>query len=108
MIKFPGLYNKKAMGSLNNDSIEKFIFENKGEFGSYSPPDSHMDKFLFKLNNRIRHFVSIVPYLIRVAVATVMIFVASVVVWNNFIRKDRHYIALKDKITLVLTKLIYK
>jgi hypothetical protein len=95
------------MGNFNHDTIEKFIFENKDEFGTYSPPESHMDRFLFKLNFRIRHFISIVPYLIKVAVATVVIFISSVVVWNNYIRRDRHEISLRDKITLIVSKFNY-
>jgi hypothetical protein len=95
------------MGNFNHDTIEKFIFENKDEFETYSPPENHLDRFLFKLNFRIRHFISIVPYLIKVAVATVVIFIASVVVWNNYIRRDRHEISLRDKITLIVSKFNY-
>jgi hypothetical protein len=82
-----------------NDNIEKFIRENKDKFGSESPNDSHMEKFFNKLNNKILHVISIVPYLIRVAIATVIIFTASIIIWNNFIRKDRDEISLKNKIT---------
>jgi hypothetical protein len=96
------LYNKTVIVMLNEDSIETFIRENKDKFGIYPLPDNHMEKFLFKLNYRIRHLISIVPYLIRVAAATVLIFAASFIVWNNYIRKDRYEISLRNKITLVL------
>jgi hypothetical protein len=89
---------------LNEDIIEKFIRKNKDKFSVYRPPDGHLEKFLFKLNYRIRHLVSIVPYLIRVAVATVIIFFASIIIWNNYIRKDRHQITLRNKISLVINK----
>jgi hypothetical protein len=89
----------------NEDSIENFIRKNKDKFDVYRPPDSHMEKFLFKINNRIRYFISIVPYLIRVGIATVIIFVASVIIWNNYIRKDRHEITLKNKISLVINRI---
>lgn len=92
------------MVKLNEDTIEKFIRENRDKFGVYRPPDSHLDKFLFKLNYRIRHIISIVPYLIRVAIATVIIFFASILIWNNYIRKDRHEIKLRNKISLVINK----
>jgi hypothetical protein len=92
----------------NEDSIEKFIRENKDKFGAYPLPDSHLEKFLFKINYRIRHIISIVPYLIRVAVATVIIFIASIMIWNNYIRKDRHEITLRNKISLVINKITIK
>ncbi len=94
------------MVKLNENTIEKFIRDNKGKFGVYKPPDNHVEIFLFKLNNRIREIISIVPYLIRVAVGTVIIFIASIIVWNNFIRKDRHEVTLKNKISLVIDKIV--
>lgn len=94
------------MEKFNQDRIEKFIRENRDEFGDYSPPDNHMEKFLSKLNARIRHYISIVPYLFRVAAITFLIFFASVLVWNNFIRKDRNAISLKDKISLEFYRLL--
>lgn len=94
------------MVTRGEDRIEKFIRENRDEFSASAPPDNHLDKFLFRLNRRIRHMISIVPYLIRVAVATIIIFTASVIVWNNFIRKDRNAITLKDKISLEIYRLL--
>jgi len=88
----------------NNDNIEKFIRENRDKFGVAQPHDSHMEKFLNKLNSRILSIISIVPYLIRVAVFTVLVFTASIIIWNNYIRKDRHEISLKNKITSVIWK----
>ena len=87
------------MVMLNENNIENFIRENKNQFEVYFPPVSHLEKFLFKLNYRIKHIVNIVPYLIRVAVVTVTIFISSIIVWNNYIRKDREEISLRDKIT---------
>jgi len=99
------LYIKPVMEMLNEDTIENFILENKDKFSVYHPTDSHLGKFLFKINYRIRHIISIVPYLIRVAIATVIIFVASIIIWNNNIRKDRSAITLKNKISLVINKI---
>jgi hypothetical protein len=93
------------MVMLNEDTIEKFIRKNKDKFSVYRLPDSHLEKFLFKLNYRIRHIISIVPYLFRVAVATVIIFLASILIWNNYIRKDRHVVTLRTKIILVIHKI---
>jgi hypothetical protein len=93
------------MAKLNEDNIEIFIRENKDKFGIYRPPDSHLEKFLFKLNYRLRHIISIVPYLIRVSIATIIIFLASILIWNNYIRKDRNEVTLRNKISLVIHKI---
>jgi hypothetical protein len=87
------------------DTLEKFFRENKNKFGETNPPDNHFEKFLLKLNKRIRHVISIVPQLIRVLVVTVVIFAASITMWNNYIRKDRHEITLRSKISLVIMKI---
>jgi hypothetical protein len=92
------------MVMLNEDTIEDFIRDNKSKFEVYRPPENHSDRFFFKLNYRIRHIINIVPYLIRVAVATVIIFISSIIVWNNFIRKDRNEISLGKKITHAVEK----
>lgn len=95
----------KWLGMVYNNNIEKFIRENKEAFKDDVPAEDHMDKFLVKLNTRIKHIISIVPYLIRVSIATVIIFAASLIIWNNFIRKDRHEITLRDKISSVINVL---
>jgi hypothetical protein len=89
----------------NEESIESFIRQNKEKFGVYHPPDGHMEKFLFKIKYRIRYIINIVPYLIRLGIASILIFTASIIVWNDYIRKDRHEISLKNKITLVIKKI---
>lgn len=89
---------------INNENIERFIRENKDKFGVDPPHDNHMEKFLVKLNNKIRDLISIVPYLIRVAIVTVFIFTASIIIWNNYIRRDRNEITLINKITSVIDK----
>ena len=94
------------MEKLNQDNIEKFIRKNRDKFGDQIPPENHMEKFFSRLNARIRHYINIVPYLIKVAVATILIFLASVTVWNNFIRKDRNAISLRDKISLEFYRLL--
>jgi hypothetical protein len=90
----------------SEDPIEKFIRENKDEFGNYAPHENHMGKFLTKLNQRIRHIINIVPYLIKVAVATILIFTLSVIVWNNFLRRDREVLTLKYKIVLIIDRIV--
>ena len=77
------------MTARGEDIIESFILENRDKFEAQGPPEDHTERFLMKLNRQIRHIISILPYLIRVAVATVLIFTASIIIWNNFIRRDR-------------------
>ena len=89
----------------NEDTIETFIRENKDKFGIYRPSENHLEKFLFKINSRIRHFISIVPYLVRVSIVTLIIFIVSITVWNNYIRKDRHIVTFKNKISLIIKKI---
>ena len=89
----------------NEDSIEKFIRENRDNFAAHTQAENHMGKFLVKLNRRVRNFINIVPYLIKVSIVTILIFASSLIVWNNFIRKDRHYITLGNKISLVISKI---
>jgi hypothetical protein len=93
------------MPVFNENNIEKFIRENRDKFGAYSPTDRHLDTFLSKLNSRIKNIISIAPYIVRVAVATVLIFAASILVWNNYIRKDRYQVSLGNKISLIVEKI---
>jgi len=82
----------------NDDYIEKFIREHRSEFDKYYDNNLHEKKFLFKLSQRFKKIINIVPYLIRVFIVTIIIFVASIWTWNEFIRKDRHEVTLKQKI----------
>jgi hypothetical protein len=91
------------MENFNEDSLEKFIRENRDKFDVLDAPEKHEETFISKLNARIRHYISIVPYLIKVAIVTVVIFTASIIVWNNCIRKDRHEVTLKQKIVNIFT-----
>jgi hypothetical protein len=81
----------------SEDYIEKFIRENRDKFTVYGPPESHMKKFLLMLNLRLRNTINIVPHLWKVAIITTLIFLASIFVWNNYLRKDREYITLRVK-----------
>jgi len=52
------------------------------------PSENHEEKFLTKLRSRFKEYVSITPYLVKVAVATILIFAASIFVWYSFLRPD--------------------
>jgi len=88
------------------DYIEKFIRENRDKFVVYNPPKSHKQRFLLRLNLRIRHAISIVPHMLKVGFITVLIFVSSVIIWNNFIRKDREYMTLRAKFYVMVDKIL--
>lgn len=81
----------------SEDYIEKFIRENRDKFTVYSPPENHMKKFLLMLNLRLWNTINIVPHLWKVAILTILIFLASIFVWNNYIRQDREYMTLRVK-----------
>lgn len=94
------------MSELDENNIEDFIRQNKEKFDAHPLLDSHFKMFMYKLNARVKHHISIVPYLIRVAIVTIIIFVASIIIWNNYIRKDRHEVTLKQKIENTIKKII--
>jgi hypothetical protein len=89
----------------NDDIIEAFIRENRDKFSVYLPSEGHMEKFLSRINLGIRHIISIVPYLIRVAICMVIIFMASIIIWNNYIRKDRNEITLRNKLSVIIERI---
>jgi hypothetical protein len=91
------------MKELDEDNLENFIRQNREKFDVYRPPENHLNKFLVRLQLKVKQVISIVPYLVRVAIVTVIIFTASIIVWNNYIRKDRHEVTLKQKIVNVFT-----
>lgn len=89
------------------DYIEKFIRENRDKFTIYNPPESHKKRFLLRLNLRLRHMaINIVPHLFKVAIITLVIFILSLIVWNNYIRWDREYVPLKYKIYGMIDKIL--
>ena len=53
------------------------------------PSVNHEEKFLRKLQSRAKKFIDLTPYLIKVAIVTLIIFVSSIIIWHNFIRKDK-------------------
>ena len=98
----PVFKKNRVMERVAGDKIEDFIRLKRDEFDTEVPDREHAEKFLTRLNRSIREMISIVPYLVRVAVATILIFIASVIVWDNYIRKDRHEISLRQKVTIVV------
>jgi len=77
------------------EELEKFIRENKEKFDTYTPEKSHNQHFLAKLFKKFKAVISIVPYLIKVGIATILIFILSFVVWRAYLSPPLTQISLK-------------
>jgi hypothetical protein len=53
------------------------------------PSENHEEKFLRKLQMRAKKYIDLTPYLVKVAIITVIVFIGSFLIWNTFIRKDK-------------------
>jgi hypothetical protein len=53
------------------------------------PSENHEEKFLKKLQSRAKRFIDLTPYFVKVAIATILIFSASIFVWYSFMRPDK-------------------
>jgi hypothetical protein len=80
-------------------NIEDIIRSNKDIFEGAEPSEGHFERFNRKLEQRF-HTIgirrSIVPYLLRAAVVTLLITLSSLWVWDNFLRPDSSRMALGD------------
>lgn len=86
-----------------DDFIEIYIREHKCEFDEPCDNNRHEEKFLAKLYKRFKKIISIVPYLIRLFIVAIIVFVLSIWIWNTYLRKDRNEVTLKQKIENILT-----
>jgi hypothetical protein len=69
------------------DKLEEFIKRNKDVLiDGCRPMVGHEEHFLMKLSKRFKKFVSIIPYLIKVLIITIIIFAASIFVWYKFMK----------------------
>lgn len=66
------------------DEIERYIRDHKDVFPEREPESNHEEHFLLKLSNRFKKFISIVPYLVKVLIVTILIFTASIFVWYKY------------------------
>lgn len=79
-------------------TIEDIIRENK-DFFDAEPSKGHIERFNTKLELRFRKEApkrSIVPYLLRAAVVTLLVTLSSLWVWDNFLRSENKRMALGD------------
>ncbi len=83
------------MKTWDEKELEKFIRENKDQFDIYQPRPDHSQHFLKKLINKFKEVISIVPYLVKVGIATVLVFALSFLVWKAYICPPLTHISLK-------------
>jgi hypothetical protein len=80
-------------------NIEDIIRNNKEFFEGAEPSKGHLERFNRKLEMRFSSRTitrSIVPYLLRAAVVTLLVTLSSLWTWDHFIRSDRNRTTLGD------------
>lgn len=87
----------KYLSGMNN--IDDIIRKNRDHFEDQEPMDGHLERFNWKLEKRLHSYTtkrSIVPYLLKAAVVTILITLSSLWTWDHFIRTDKGRMALGD------------
>jgi hypothetical protein len=77
------------------EELEKFIRENKDQFDTSNPEPDHSQLFLSKLFKKFKEVISIVPYLVKVGIATILIFILSFTIWKLFLSPPLTRVSLK-------------
>jgi hypothetical protein len=79
------------------NNIEDILKSSKDFFEDKEPSEGHFERFNRKLEIRFRSHTtkrSIVPYLLRAAVVTLLVTLSSLWTWDNFIRPDSRRMTL--------------
>jgi hypothetical protein len=85
------------MKNWTDEELEKFIRENKDALvDGCRPIVGHEIKFMTKLQLRVKHYIDITPYLVKVGVVTLIIFLCSVFAWYSFMRPDPNKSVIKN------------
>ena len=79
----------------NEENLEKFIKENKDRFGVFDPAPDHAKNFLEKLYKKFKKIISIVPYLVKTGIVTVLVFITSFLIWKAYICPPLTHTSLK-------------
>ena len=77
------------------DTLEKFVKDHKDEFDKYDPEPNHNEHFLIKFFNKFKKIISIVPHIIKVGIVTIIIFIASFIVWRNYICPPLTHVSMR-------------
>jgi len=79
------------MKNWTDEELEKFIRDNKDALvDGCRPIVGHEIKFMTKLQLRVKHYIDITPYLIKVGIVTLIVFLCSMFVWYSFMRPDKN------------------
>lgn len=73
------------MKNWKEEELEKFIRDNKDKFDTYQPEPNHNQLFLNKLINKFKEVINIVPYLAKVGITTILVFILSFLIWRAYI-----------------------
>ena len=79
--------------------IEEIIGKNRELFDDQEPHEGHFDRFQRKLEMRMSPIIikrSIVPYLLKAAVVTLLVTLSSLWTWDNFISPSSRRMRLSD------------
>jgi hypothetical protein len=80
-------------------TIEELIRSNRDFFEDSEPSEGHFERFSRQLERRFGTKTvkrSIVPYLLKAAVVTLLVTLSSLWTWDHFIRPSRNRMALGD------------
>lgn len=79
-------------------TIDDFLKDNRDFFEDMEPSGGHMERFRMKLQKRFGGTPkkSIVPYLLRAAVVTLLITLSSLWTWEHFLRRDSNRMTLGE------------
>jgi len=80
-------------------TIDEIIRSNRGFFEDAEPSEGHMERFNRMLEMRFHAGAvkrSIVPYLLKAAVVTVLVTLSSLWTWDHFVRSGRNMMTLGD------------
>jgi saccharopine dehydrogenase-like NADP-dependent oxidoreductase len=75
-------FNRYSDMNLKEEELEKFIRENKDKFNINEPESNHDQQFVKKLLKKFKEVINIVPYLVKLGLATTLIFVLSFFIWR--------------------------
>jgi hypothetical protein len=90
-----GLKTNNNMKNREEEELEKFIRDNKDKFDVYQPEPNHDQHFLNRLINKFKEVINIVPYLVKVGITTILIFILSFLLWRTYICPPLSRISLK-------------
>ena len=82
------------MKEIDDEKLKRYAKEFRDEFGE--PSIGHEEKFMTKLQSRVKKFIDLTPYLVKVAIVTVVIFAASIFTWYSFFRIDENKTVIEN------------